>query len=144
MAKKEVVKKVVAKKVAVKKSDMLKLLEIFKEIKKLMKAYEPPFSARVDIEGKYDLWSEKTVKAFGREYDSMMFVSIIIQSGYVGFYYLPIYAEPGLSKNFNADFMKLLKGKSCFHVKGLNKDTLSQIAKALKIGYTGYKKLKWI
>lgn len=148
-AAKKAVKKVAQKKEVVKKSvfkkpDVPKLLDIFNTIKKEMMPYSPPFNVRINIEGKYDLWSEKDIEAFGRKYDSMMLAAIIIQSGYVGFYFLPIYENPSLKEKFSPAFVKLLKGKSCFHVKELNAEILGEIKKALKIGYEAYKKKGWI
>lgn len=144
MAKKAAVKKEVVKRSVSKKPDMPKLLGIFNEIKKLMKVYEPPMNARVDIEGKYDLWSEKEIEAFGRKYDAMSFAAIIIQTGYVGFYFMPVYGKPEMKKDFSEAFIKLLKGKACFHIKELNPGIKKDIQKALKIGFNGYKKLGWV
>lgn len=124
---------------------MPKLLDIFRRIKTLMKPYEPPYNARVDIEGRYDLWSEKTIQAFNREYDAMHFAAIIIQSGYVGFYYMPVYGEPEkLKKLLGEDLMKLLKGKACFHVKELTPLLEAQIKQALKVGHRAYKERGWV
>lgn len=137
-------KKVVLKKSVFKKPDMPKLLHIFNEIKGLMKVYEKKLNSRVNIEGKYDLWSEKEVEAFGRQYDSMYFAGIIIQSGYVGFYYMPVYGEPEMKKLFRPEFAKLLKGKSCFHIKDLDEPLKKDIKDALKMGFDRYKKLGWV
>jgi hypothetical protein len=109
-----------------------------------MKKYEPPLSARVDIEGKYDLWSEKKILAFGREYDAMSFATIIIQTGYVGFYYMPVYTNPDLKKVFKPELLKLLKGKACFHVKSLDPELEKQIKDALEKGYKCYKDRDWV
>ena len=69
------------------------LLDIFNAIKKEMKPYEKGhIKARIDIEGKYDLWSEKPgMQAIGKTRNEMSFVTIILQSSYVGFYYMTIY-----------------------------------------------------
>jgi hypothetical protein len=142
--KKAPVKKETVKNSVFKKPDVPKLLDIFNTIKKEMMPYSPPFNVRINIEGKYDLWSEKDIEAFGRKYDSMMLAAIIIQSGYVGFYFLPIYETPALKEKFSPAFVKLLKGKSCFHVKELNDEILNEIKKALKIGFEAYKKKGWI
>lgn len=142
--KKATVKKETVRRSGFKNPDVPKLLDIFNAIKKEMMPYSPPFNVRINIEGKFDLWSEKDIEAFGRKYDSMMLASIIIQSGYVGFYFLPIYENPSLKEKFSSAFVKHLKGKSCFHVKELNNEILNEIKKALKIGYDAYKKKGWI
>jgi hypothetical protein len=74
----------------------------------------------------------------------VFFASIIIQSKYVGFYYMPIYTDTGLKDVFKPELLGLLKGKSCFHVKKLDAGLEEQISKALEIGYDLYKKRGWI
>lgn len=109
-----------------------------------MKLYEPPFNARMDIEGKYDLWSEKKIEAYGREYDAMSFATIIIQTGYVGFYYMPVYSNPAIGKSIHPTLMKLLKGKACFHIKALDADMEKHMKDALEKGYRCYKERGWV
>lgn len=149
MAKQLSKKKTPAKKVAVKKSsfpkpDVNTLLQVFHDIKSIMKDYESKFNVRINIEGKYDLWVEKDLQAFGREYDSMMFAALIIQTGYVGFYFMPVYCQPEMKNELHPDLAKLLKGKSCFHVKTLDADMKKHIKKSLDLGVKLYKKLGWL
>ncbi len=141
---KRAAKKSAVKRSVFKKPDVPKLLEIFEGVKSLMKPYEKKLNARIDIQGKYDLWSEKEVEAFGRSYDSMAFAAAIIQSGYVGFYFMPVYGEPEMKKMFDPEFLKLLKGKSCFHIKEFTPKTKKWISSALKEGFDVYKRKGWI
>ena len=92
----------------------------------------------------YDLWSFKNLEIAGRKRKDVNFASLIIQSGYVGFYYMPIYTDTSLKDVFEPELLKLLKGKSCFHIKKLDERLESQIEKALKIGYELYKERGWI
>ena len=41
--------------------------EIFNQIKKMMKKYEPPFTARNDFDTRNELWSEKEIEIDGRK-----------------------------------------------------------------------------
>lgn len=116
------------------------LVKIFKKIKKLIKKYEKPLKPKFNLDSKYDLWSFKDVTIAGRERKEVYFVGLIIQSSYVGFYYMPVYAEQELKKFFKPELLSLLKGKSCFHIKELNPKLEKQIEQALKKGYQLYKK----
>lgn len=109
-----------------------------------MKKYEPPMNARADVDGKYDLWSEKPIEAAGRKYDAMSFAAAIIQSNYVGFYYMPIYCNPGIAKSLSPALMKLLKGKACFHIKSLDEALEKDIKEALEKGFKEYKSRSWV
>jgi hypothetical protein len=122
-----------------------KLLPIYKRIKALMKKYErPPLKSKFDLDSKYDLWSQKDVEIAGRKRKEVYFAGLIIQSTYVGFYFMPIYSDTKLKDVFQPELLSTLKGKSCFHIKTLDKELESQIEKALKIGYQLYKKRGWI
>lgn len=121
------------------------LLAIFEAVKKEVKPYEKgTVKARIDIQGKYDLWSEKPVEAFGRKYPAMAFASVILQSGYVGFYFMPVYGSDKVKETIPPELLKTLKGKACFHIKTTDKDLMKQIKQALKSGYDAYKKQGWV
>jgi hypothetical protein len=57
---------------------------------------------------------------------------------------MPVYAEPDLKTVFDENLLKLLKGKSCFHLKALDEVLLSQIEDALAEGFKIYKEKGWV
>lgn len=120
------------------------LVQIFRTLRKILKKYEDPLKPKFDLEGKYDLWSFTDVVIAGRKRKEVFFAALIIQSTYVGFYYMPVYVDTSLKDVFSPDLLKLLKGKSCFHIKTLDPSLERQIAKALAKGYSLYKKRGWI
>jgi len=121
------------------------LLEIFNRLKKEIAPYQKAnIKARIDIEGKYDLWVEKKgMMAAGRERDEIGFTAIILQSSYVGFYYMPVYCCEPVRKQLSPGLLKHLKGKACFHIKSADHELMKQVKEAMKIGYEGYKKNGW-
>ena len=121
-----------------------KLLDIFGRLRAILKKYEDPLRPKFDLEGKYDLWSFKEVEIAGRKRREVFFASIIIQSRYVGLYFMPVYAEESLKEFFPERLLKLLKGKSCFHVKELDEELEQQISDALERGYRLYMERGWI
>ena len=120
------------------------LVGIFKRLKKMLKRYEDPLVPKFDLDNKYDLWSKKDVVITNRKRKEVYFAGLIIQSSYVGFYYMPVYAKSALKKFFKPELLKLLKGKSCFHIKKLDSKLEKQISDALKRGYALYKKRGWV
>ena len=80
----------------------------------------------------------------GRKRKELFFAAVIIQTGYVGFYYMPVYVDTSLKGVLGPGLLMLLRGKSCFHIKKLDSDLERQIAKALSEGYSLYKKRGWI
>ena len=120
------------------------LLEIFNGIKKMIKKYEDPLKPKFDLEGKYDLWSFKDLVIADRKRKEVNFATIIIQSDYVGLYYMPIYTDTELKDVFQPELLATLKGKSCFHIRTLDKQMKKQIKDALETGYKLYKKRGWV
>jgi hypothetical protein len=121
-----------------------KLVDIFKRLKKILKKYEDPLKPKFDLDSKYDLWSFKDVEISGRKRKEVYFAGLIIQSKWVGFYYMPIYTDTDLVEVFKPELLKLLKGKSCFRIKQLDDEIEAQIDEALEKGYELYKQRGWI
>lgn len=120
-------------------------VEIFQTIRASLQPYAVMgFDNRVNSETTYDLWSNKNVVIGGRKKDEVFFASVVIQKSYVGFYFMPVYAEPDMKQVFDEDLLKLLKGKSCFHIKKLDELLLSHIEDALAEGFKIYKEKDWV
>ena len=120
------------------------LVEIYQGLKKILKKYEGPFKPKLDLDSKYDLWSFKDIEISGRKRKEVNFASLIIQSKYVGFYYMPVYTDTDLKDVFKPELLSLLKGKSCFHIKELTPEIKKQVEHALAVGYELYKKRGWV
>jgi hypothetical protein len=120
------------------------LLEIFERLKAILKKYENPLKPKFDLDSKYDLWSFKEIDIAGRKRKEVYFAGLIIQSRYVGFYFMPIYTDAALTEVFKPELLKLLKGKSCFHIKKLDPELEHQIQEALTVGYQLYRERGWI
>jgi hypothetical protein len=128
----------------VKKNKTDELKRIFREIKILLKKYEPPFSSRINTDSKYDLWSENEMTVLGKKKKEMFFAATQIQSNYVGFYFMPVYENENMKRIFKKELLSLLKGKSCFHIKNFDRAVLTQIKDILKSGLNQYKKNGWV
>jgi len=68
----------------------------------------------------------------------------LIQKGYVGFYYMPVYMSDAVRRKLDAELLGCLKGKSCFHIKKDDPTLYDQIEKALRLGVEVYKTKGWI
>lgn len=121
-----------------------KLRDIFVRLRVIMRRYEDPLKPKFDLEGKYDLWSFKDVEIAGRRRREVSFASLIIQSRWVGFYFMPIYADEGLKEFFPVRLLGLLSGKSCFRIRELDEELEGQVADVLERGYRLYEERGWI
>jgi hypothetical protein len=120
------------------------LVEIFEAIKALMKPYEKgTLKAFGEKNGMYHLVSFKPVEIAGRKRKEIYFVSIMVQKGFVGFYYMPVYMNPHPEKLVQPELLKCLKGKACFHIKKNDPVIIKQIEQALETGYKFYTERGW-
>ena len=120
------------------------LNHIFNSLRPLLQRYQPPFLPKQDNERYYDLWSFKDLVIEGRKRKEIFFAGLIIQKSYVGFYYMPVYAEPEVKQLFKPELLRLLKGKSCFHIRKLTPELLDQVEEALAQGYQMYQERGWV
>lgn len=120
------------------------LLVIFNALKPLLSVYEGKFKATFDLQTRYELWSYGDFEIAGRKRKEVFFAGLILQSNYVGFYFMPIYADENLKAFFQPELLKCLKGKSCFHIKIADDQLLQQIVDALEKGFELYKERGWV
>ncbi len=122
------------------------LLEIFEAIKKMMEPYDNKRNLvlHTSTGGQANLVSHMPVEMGGRKRNELWIVSALVQKGYVGFYYTPVSMYGELAKHFSEDFVKCLKGKSCFHIKKKDPVIMRDIKKAIRLGYEGYLEKGWI
>ena len=120
------------------------LQALFDTLKPLLQAHAPPLTPQIDTPARYELWSVKPLVIEGRKRKEVFFASLIIQKSYVGFYFMPVYVETELKGIFQPELLRLLKGKSCFHIKQLDAALLGQIEAALKIGFELYQQRGWV
>jgi hypothetical protein len=118
--------------------------DIFKQVKSVMESYVPPFVVRKETDKRYELWTGKEVFAAGKTRDEMMLAAIMIEKNSVAFHYFPLYCFPELKEKLPSDLLKVLKGKTCFHLKKPDTKLYKQIDEALKIGHAAFKKQGWI
>jgi hypothetical protein len=118
---------------------------IFARIKQLLAAFEKgALRLRGGEGGQVLLISEKAVVIEGRKREELWFASALVQKGYVGFYYMPVYMNEAVRSQLKPELLKCLKGKACFHIKKNDPLLFDQIGEALEIGYECYKKKGWI
>jgi len=128
-----------------KSSGQPQLIPIFEEIRKLLAPYEKgTMKLFGGFDGKVGLVSKKPVEILGRKREELWFASALVQKGYIGFYYMPVYMNATVKKQIKPELLKCLKGKACFYIKKFDKDIFSQIKEALAIGYKEWQQRGWV
>ena len=99
------------------------LENVYQRLHKLLSRYAPPFKTcggKVRAKSDLHLTVPKAVAipgAYGGKPTELAMASIILQKSYVGFYFTPIYMNPTLKNKLSPSLNRLLRGKSCFHIK---------------------------
>lgn len=120
------------------------LKPIFEQLKPLISRYSPPLQPKTDTDRYYDVWSFKDLVIADRKRKEVFFAGLIIQKAYVGFYFMPVYTDPETKSFFQPELLRLLKGKSCFHIKKLTPGLLTQIDETLERGFKLYQERGWV
>lgn len=131
--------------------DAAGLTAVFDELEGMMATHVPPFKATGEMvrdKRNYNLTVPVPVvlsaNAYGGRPYPVAMASLVLQKGYVGFYYMPVYTEPGVKKKLAPELVELLEGKSCFHVKGLTPEVREGIKTALEIGVKCFRERGWV
>jgi len=114
--------------------------ENFAALKDLLSHYIPPLVVLSNGPDRYELITVKPFRHKGIRKENGYYGAIMMKKDYVGLYLMFIYDEPENLEKLGSDLRKLLKGKSCFHIKKLDENLLKQIETALKDGLDYYKK----
>ena len=135
------------------KSNADSLETVFKKLHRLLLAHIPPFKPGGDEQGMFrgkkdfHLVVPKAVVvpgAYGGKPTKLCMASFVMQKGYVGFYFMPIYMNATVQATLSPALLKLLKGKTCFHVKKLDATLLADIGAALTLGTKCYRERGWV
>lgn len=122
---------------------------LFRRLRSLLVEFETPRPGVV-LEGRsashrdFDLWSVRDLIIEGRRRKELFFAGIRRQKSFVGFYFFPIYCLPDLSSSLAPGLLRLLKGKSCFHLQSLDGGLDAHIREALTLGLDSYRDRGWI
>ena len=126
------------------------LESVYFEIEEILKRHAPPFLFHeVGVQNKKN--AQITVPkpvvipgAYGGKPVSVQLAAVILQKGYVGLYLMCIYMNDEAKKKLSPNLMRLLQGKSCFHVKKLDDGLRDDIEAALELGTKAYKDRGWL
>jgi len=123
---------------------------VFEELVTILKRQVPPFSTKVPLVVRNKKAFQITVPkpvvvpgSYGGKPVPIQLAAVILQKGYVGLYVMCIYMNPAANDKL-PNLKKLLKGKSCFHVKMLDDVLKREIEEALVIATAEYKKRGWV
>lgn len=126
------------------------LESVYEQVKKLLQRHAPPFKLRdlgVRNKKSVQLVVPKPVAisgAYGGKPLDLQMAAVILQKSYVGFYVTTIYMNERAKKRLSPQLVKLLKGKTCFHLKRLDDGLKGDIEAVLELGTKTYRERGWL
>jgi hypothetical protein len=82
--------------------------------------------------------------AYGGKPVDLAMASAILQKDFVGFYLMCIYTNEAMKEKLSPALLKLLKGKTCFHIGKLDDNLRKDIEAALRLGTHTYHDRGWV
>ena len=126
------------------------LESVYFEIEGILRRHAPPFLFK-DLGVRNKKSAHITVPkpvaipgSYGGKPVSVPLAAVILQKGYVGLYLMCVYMNKEANKKLSPNLMKLLQGKTCFHVKKLDDGLRVDIDVALELGTKVYKERGWL
>lgn len=113
-----------------------KYINVYSELKKILKKFEKGMNAKDDGKGNYHLigpYSEKFKK-------EIWFASVQIKKNYVSYHLMPVYMYPELIKQIPPILKKRMQGKSCFNFKESDKELFQHLDKLTLTSYKMFSK----
>ncbi|XLS29562.1 hypothetical protein ACJD0Z_01790 [Flavobacteriaceae bacterium M23B6Z8] len=100
----------------------------------------PPLRIRKNSDDVFEVCGTKEAMQGKKKVDGFYFASVIPKPKDVRFYFFPIYTHPEHFTELSDSLRKMLKGKSCFHLKHLDNSLLDEIKNMVKTGIAVYSK----
>lgn len=117
--------------------------EVFSELAK-MDAFNEGTLKHKTKEGQIEYSGTFEVMQGKQKVDGHYFASIVEKPKDVRLYFFPIYTHKESFPSLSEELGKMLKGKSCFHIKKLDDGLKKEIHNLLNLGLELYKKDKLI
>lgn len=112
--------------------------EIDQILRDIIKKHTGPLQIRKDEQSVLEATGTIPTMQGKQKVDGFYFASVIPKPKDVRLYFFPIYTDPQNFEHIPPILRKCLKGKSCFHVKKLDKSLQEEITQMIAMGIKIY------
>ena len=116
------------------------LAEIQQFLKDALIAQKPALKITKNSEGTFEATGTIEARQGKRKVDGLYFASVVPKPKDIRLYFFPIYTHVDAFKDISPALRKMLKGKSCFHIKNLDEDLKVEIMKMIQLGIKVFQK----
>jgi hypothetical protein len=119
--------------------------ETFNLLVGLMRKHATSLEVKVKTKTHFELWTtrEALMKNFKRK-RGLLFISLIINQEFVGFYFQPLYFDHSLAAEIPQGLLSFRKGLTSFHFNALTASQLLEVELLIILGLSFYKKQNWL
>jgi hypothetical protein len=111
--------------------------KIHETLRQLLLEKTPPLKVKQNSEKGLELAGTKEAMQGKQKVDGFYFASIVPKPKDVRLYFFPIYTDPQ-EFSLSPELRKMLKGKSCFHIKKLDENIIAEIKDMIEKGVKIY------
>ena len=120
------------------------VLEIRETLKKILESFLGTLKVRVDKASNFEVNGTIDAPQGKKIVQGIYFSSLVPKEKDVRFYFYPAYTHPKEFEYISERLKKFKKGKSCFHVKSLDKELEKEIKEMVSKAIDIYKKEGWL
>lgn len=113
--------------------------ELYSKVFDLLKKQSPPLRIRKSTDEMAEFCGTKERMQGKQKVDGYYFGSVVLKPKDVRLYFFPIYTHVD-EFQLSTDLKKMLKGKSCFHLKNMDVKLLEEVGEMIKKGVRIYEK----
>lgn len=115
----------------------MEISEIHQVLKSLLLEQVPPLQVRQETDNNFELAGTKEAMQGRQKVDGFYFASLVPKPKDIRFYFFPLYTDPG-DFELSVELKKMLKGKTCFHIKKLDEALIAEIRQMIRKGVKIY------
>jgi hypothetical protein len=143
-----------------KKPHKPELIDIFIDIRDLLRQYQKNLRVKKNTPVHYELWTDHgfrvincqyrtSIGAPGRQVKSrtgMLFAAVVLYKGWVSLYIHPLYLNSSLAENISDNLRSLFfrNSRSCLHISYLTPELTEEIRQLVARGWDYYVSQSWV
>lgn len=115
----------------------MEISDIHQTLRQLLLDHVPPLQVKSDGEKGMEVAGTKVAMQGKQQVDGFYFASIVPKPKDIRLYFFPIYTDAN-EFMLSPDLKKMLKGKSCFHIRKLDDDLTAEVKGMIEKGVKIY------
>ena len=116
------------------------LIEIQEFLKDSLTAEKPALKITKNSGASFEVTGTIEAMQGKKKVDGLYFASVVPKPKDIRLYFFPIYTHADEIKDISPALRKMLKGKSCFHIKNLDENLKIEIMEMIQLGIKVFQK----